>query len=83
MIFFISPPESAVVQWFHRGRLMDDDAESSVIHSYFSRRFIASYRLTVHGASKNEVGEYTIVVTRDGRNAADRIILSLPGTYVS
>ena len=42
---------------------------------------IHSYRLTVREVNKNEVGEYTIV-TLNGRNTTDRIILNLPGTYI-
>ena len=76
---FASPPESAVVQWYHRGRLIDDATESL----YAATSAGDSYRLTVHGVSENEVGEYTIVVTLNGRNATDRITLLLTGKHKS
>ena len=76
---FASPPESAVVQWYHRGRLIDNVTESS----YTATSAGDSHRLTLHGVSENEVGEYTIVVTLDGRNATDRITLLLIGKYKS
>ena len=67
------------MQWYHRGRLIDDITESL----YTATSAGDSYRLTVHGVSENEVGEYTIVVTLDGRNATDRITLLLTGKYKS
>ena len=75
---FASPPESAVVQWYHKERLIDNATESS----YTTTSVGDLYRLTVNGVSENEVGEYTIVVTLNGRNATDRITLSLPGTWL-
>ena len=76
---FASPLNQAVVKWYHRGRLIDDATESS----YTATSVGDSYRLTVHGVSENEVGEYTIVVTLAGRNATDRITLSHPGTCIA
>ncbi len=74
---FASPLNQAIVQWFHSGRLRNDATESS----YTATSTGDTYRLTVNGASENEVGEYTIVVTLDGRNATDSITLLIPGTY--
>ena len=75
---FASAPESAVVQWYHRERLINDATEAK----YTATSAGDLYRLTVHGVSENEVGEYTIVVTLNGRNATDRITLNLPGTWL-
>ena len=80
MISFVSPPEvssSAVVPQGKAHRrcyriICDTQQLQQEIHSY---------RLTVREVNKNEVGEYTIV-TLNGRNATDRIILNLPGTYI-
>ena len=73
---FASPPESAVVQWYHEGRLIDDASESQ----YTATSSGDIHMLTVNSVSANEIGEYTIVVILNGVNATDGILLDFPGT---
>ena len=74
---FASPTESAVVVWYHKGRLIDDANEPQ----YTATSSGDIHRLMVASVGENEVGEYTIVVTLDGLNATDGIVLNFPGTY--
>ena len=72
---FVSPSNSALVQWYHNGRLIDTANEA---------RYMASSdgdirRLEVNRVSENELGEYMIVVSLNGLNATDRIALNFPG----
>ena len=74
---FSSPSDSALVQWYHKGRLIDTANEA---------RYVASSdgdirRLEVNRVSENELGEYMIVVSLNGLNATDRITLNFPGMY--
>ena len=72
---FASPPESAIVQWYHEGRLIDDASESE----YTASSSGDIHMLTVDSVSPNELGEYRIVVVLNGLNATDEILLHFPG----
>ena len=73
---FASPLDQAVVQWYHRGRLINDNAEIP----YTASSNGDLYRLTVNSVSGNEVGEYSIVVSLNGLRASDRITVLFSGT---
>ena len=70
-----SPAESAVVQWYHRGRLIDDVNEAQ----YTATSSGDIRRLRVDNVSSNKIGEYTIVVIVNGMNATDGVMLAFPG----
>ena len=72
---FASPAESAVVQWYHEGRLIDDANEAD--YTINSRGDIRM--LTVDSVSKDEIGRYTVVVILNGVNVTDQISLEFPG----
>ena len=72
----VSPPDSAVVQWYHEGRLIDDASEAE----YTATSSGDIRMLTVVSVSENEIGEYTIVVTFNGVNATDGILMEFPGS---
>ena len=74
---FASPPESAVVQWYHRGRLINDTTEAK----YTATSSGDIHMLTVDSVTVDELGEYTIAVILNSVNATDRIVLEFPGNY--
>ena len=73
---FASPPEPAIVQWYHEGRLIDDANEAQ----YTATSSGDIHMLTVDSVSVNEIGEYTIVVILNEVNATDGILLDFPGS---
>ena len=73
---FASPAESAVVQWYHEGRLIDDANETD--YTINSRGDICM--LTVDSVSKDKIGRYTVVVILNGVNVTDQISLEFPGS---
>ena len=72
---FASPPNTATVSWHHRGTLIDvaNDARYAMSSSG------DIYSLTVSSVSQAEVGEYTIVVSLNGVDTNDTIMLDLLG----
>ena len=73
---FASPAESAVVQWYHEGRLIDDANEAD--YTINSRGDIRM--LTVDSVSEDEIGRYTVEVILNGVNVTDQISLEFPGS---
>ena len=73
---FASPAESAIVQWYHKGRLID--AANEAQYTVTSSGDI--HMLTVQSVSEDEIGEYRIVVIVNGVNATDGIMLDFPGS---
>jgi hypothetical protein len=73
-----SPADSAVVvQWYHNATLIDTSNDTGYTTSQDGSR----HRLEIESVSESELGEYTIVVSIDGVNATDEIILKFHGEY--
>ena len=72
---FASPPESAIVMWYHQETLINAASDAR----YTTRTVGDIYRLEVNSVSESEVGLYRIVVSLNGMSANDTIMLGFPG----
>ena len=76
---YASPADSALVQWYYEGRLIDILNETGYTASHDGD----IHRLEIDSVGESELGEYAIVVSLDGSNATDEITLKLLGIIVT
>ena len=68
-----SPADSALVQWYHNATLISILNETGYTTSQDGSI------LEIESVGEDELGEYVIVVSVDGVNASDEIILKFKG----
>ena len=76
----VFPADSAVVQWYHNATLIDASIETG--YSTSTSQDGSRHRLEIDSVGESELGEYVIVVSIDGANATDEIILKFHGEYI-
>ena len=74
---YASPADLALVQWYHERTFINTLNETG----YTASQHGDIHTLEIESVSENELGEYTIVVTLEGLNATDDIILKFLGSY--
>ena len=75
-----SPADSAVVQWYHNATLINTSNETG--YSTSTSQDGSRHRLEIDSVSESELGVYVIVLSIDGDNATDEIILKFHGEYI-
>ena len=73
---YASPADLALVQWYHETRFINTLNETG----YTASQYGDIHRLEIESVGENELGEYTIVVTLEGLNTTDDIILKFLGS---